>query len=113
MLASEIAIRIDNGRILCKIGAMVTDLIIRSSDDVRPLTTREVMRILDVSRFTLTKWIKAGKIKGQKAEGDTDPWEFDPLEVERLRVARIARFQREIDSISESVYEYLGGSVAE
>lgn len=60
-------------------------------------TVREVAEILNVSHDAVTKWVKAGKVKGWKdgiLPGRTSPFVIPAEEVARLKKAKSDQTKR-------------------
>jgi putative resolvase len=73
----------------------------------RYLSTREFARVLGVSRVTVIKWIKSGRIAAYSVHGK---WRIPYSEVERIlrgaqRVKRVAIYARVSSNTQESDLE--------
>jgi len=70
------------------------------------LPATAVMKIHNVSRNELYRWIQTGKILAEK-HGQPLQWHFVPEQVEKLRNERIELLEVQLAQISESVDDYL------
>lgn len=81
--------------------------------DVREYTLSDTMRILDVSRQTLMKWIRKGKVKvNREDDWKTAPYLIPAEEVARLRQERIVELTASIEKDSESLQRIKSATVS-
>lgn len=70
------------------------------------LPATAVLKIHNISRTELYRWVKTGKLQAEK-RGQPLQWYFIPAQVEKLRQERVQLLEVQRSQILESVEDYL------
>ena len=71
------------------------------------MTVSDAIKVLDVSRITMMKWLKEDRFEGacQLNGSPTSAWHIPVEAVEEMRLQKIADYERQIERISVSATE--------
>lgn len=82
----------------------VMDIIFSLEDALSEYTVSRALRVLDVSRNTMMKWIKDNRFPNAfKSDGVTGEWRIPAKDVERVRLERIAELEGQLSEIQETL----------